>query len=291
MSTSYRFRTVDYDTAQPIFVIRGTDIKVIVEPSKPVSISVTVANIGTDYGECEVRILDESGTVVAKSEILRLKDNMSTTATITFRAPVHTGTYHWKILAYNLTMSRYDGKLSMTIFVQPLTEPWPPPAEEPRQPPPRELPDLLSAPRQTDEQSASDIEQRISDSTHTVVVMPAPSSEQIDGFSSGVGVTTAESPAGTVAVEIRVASGAGTVYPSPGIHYYSRNDQIIIKATPDPGYSFDYYLVDNKEPVFKSVMKLTVGDNHVIEVYFSPGIRKSRLILPKILYFIRRVVR
>jgi len=77
----------------------------------------------------------------------------------------------------------------------------------------------------------------------------------------------------------------------PGIHYYDPGTQVVIRARPDPGYSFDYYLVDGKKPFFKPDMKLTVSDKHVVEVYFSPGLRKTRLIIPKLLYQVRRVVK
>lgn len=88
---------------------------------------------------------------------------------------------------------------------------------------------------------------------------------------------------------IRIASGAGTVDPEPGAHYYTMGTEVVVSAKPDSGYSFDYFLIDGKEPFFYPNMKILMNADHVVEVYFSPGIRKSRTILSKLLYRIRRV--
>jgi len=120
--------------------------------------------------------------------------------------------------------------------------------------------------------------------------MPTPAPQPIIvEVPTGVEVPAVEAPTG-LEVDIRIASGAGTVDPPPAYTTMTRT-QVVIRARPDPGYSFDYYLVDGKKPFFKPDMKLTVSDKHVVEVYFSPGLRKTRLIIPKLLYQVRRVVK
>jgi hypothetical protein len=130
---------------EPVFKITPVQQKITAQPSQQVIVAVRVSNTGGAPGTCIVRVLDESGGVVAESGYIPLGPGDTALTYMSFTAPPQAGKYTWKIAAYNVDKSRYDSQVDVVVEVSsapPSAPPTPQPAV-PEAPAPSALPVVL----------------------------------------------------------------------------------------------------------------------------------------------------
>jgi uncharacterized repeat protein (TIGR02543 family) len=71
----------------------------------------------------------------------------------------------------------------------------------------------------------------------------------------------------TVTLNILPSVG-GTTSPANGSHTYNRNVLVQVTATPNPGCSFAYWIVDNNAEGSESTLTLTMASNHTVQAIF-----------------------
>ncbi|RLB80030.1 MAG: hypothetical protein DRH17_12690 [Deltaproteobacteria bacterium] len=102
-------------TPQPSFQITSWPSKITTSPGAGFTVSVTVANNGSD-GDAEIRVKDHNGSIVARATVT-IAGGSSQSVSLAATAPSTSGTYTWRVEVYNVDAGRVDDSKDFTVEV------------------------------------------------------------------------------------------------------------------------------------------------------------------------------
>jgi len=116
--------TVDDTGSIIIHVVAGSFQFIDVSPTsfeieygQSVTVNYSFTNVGNSSGNCQVRVVDEEGSVVEYKSYSDVPVSGTVSDSITFYGPIVYGTHVWSLELYNTDTDRVDDKEDLTIFV------------------------------------------------------------------------------------------------------------------------------------------------------------------------------